>query len=323
MRETGGTCGKNHGRAGRRHKGRKRCFMDMYEFERKTTSLTVMNNSSGNIDIGIGHYGYENTQPDKDFVGAKGYPTFRLHYIIRGSIQLFVDGKKTAVKKEHCFLLRPDKDIGYKTNPQNPASFYWVSVSGQKCREFFADMGFTEGTHFLPVPKEARRVIHRAFFNNFNVEEPLKDVIGTVFIENFIKIFQQMYIAAHRGQTHTAETGVKRNGYIEQTLEYINRHYAEPDLTLRGIAHELHLHENYLSHIFSVAMGLPFREYLTQKRIETSCALMEQGYTSIGRIAEAVGFADALYFSKVFKRYNGIAPSEHLKKLQNNNTPPR
>ena len=66
-------------------------------------------------------------------------------------------------------------------------------------------------------------------------------------------------------------------------------------------------------------MGLPFREYLSQKRISMSYVLMEKGMTSISEIAYAVGFSDPLYFSKVFKRYNHISPSEHLKKMH---TPP-
>ena len=68
--------------------------------------------------------------------------------------------------------------------------------------------------------------------------------------------------------------------------------------------------------MFRSSMGLPFREFLTQKRIEKSSSLMEEGMTSVSRVAREVGFSDPLYFSKVFKRYNGISPSEHIKKIQ-------
>lgn len=123
-----------------------------------------------------------------------------------------------------------------------------------------------------------------------------------------------MYLAAHRDK-EPQKTGVKRKEYVEQALEYINRRYSDPELSIKEIANAIHIHENYLSHTFREEMGLPFREYLSQKRISMSYVLMEKGMTSISEIAYAVGFSDPLYFSKVFKRYNHISPSEHLKKM--------
>ncbi len=290
--------------------------MKIAEFESKTGALTVTNNRvSENTEISIGHYGFENTPPNKGCVKAKDYPTFRLHYVIHGSLTLVVNGKTIPLKKEHCFLLRPDVDVQYKTNPNDPASFYWISVSGQKCKTYFSEMGFSGENCQISVPKECRKPLRQAFFDNFQVGEPLKEIIGSVFMLNFIKIYQQLYLATHKIREEKPAVGFKQKAYIEQALEYINRHYSDPQLTIKEVAQSMFLHENYLSHIFRVAMGLPFREYLTQKRIEMSCSFMKEGMTSINKIAELVGFSDALYFSKVFKRYNGISPREHLKKL--------
>lgn len=294
--------------------------MEMTEFEKATDSLTVTGKFSANTDINVEHYGFENTRPDKARILAKDYPLFRLHYVIGGSLTLFAAGKRIPVKKHQCFLLRPDVDAEYKTNPQDPATFYWVSVSGQKCKTYFAEMGFTESCHTVAVPKEYRRELRKAFFANFCVEEPLKEIIDSVFTVNFLKIYQLLYLTVNRNKAPKQATG-KRKEYVEQTLEYINRRYNDPELTIKEIADAIHIHENYLSHTFHEEMGLPFREYLTQKRMAMSYALMESGITSVSEIAYSVGFSDALYFSKVFKRYNGISPKEHLKKLHKLPTP--
>ena len=175
-------------------------------------------------------------------------------------------------------------------------------------------MGFDKENYISPVPKEYRRELRKAFFANFAVEEPLKEIIDSVFLANFLKIYQLLYLAAHKDSAPKRIAG-KRKAYIEQTIDYINQHYFEPSLSIREIARVIHIHENYLSHTFREEMGLPFREYLSQKRISMSYALMERGMTSISEVAYAVGFSDPLYFSKVFKRYNGISPREHLQKL--------
>ena len=289
--------------------------MNLTEFEQQTDSLTVTGAASENADVNVEHYGFENTRPDKAVISAGGYPAFRLHYIIGGSLTLYTKGKRVPLKKGACFVLRPDMGAEYQTNPQNPASFYWVSVNGQKCKKYFAEMGLGEECYLTSVAREYRRDLRRAFFANFQISEPLKEIIDSVFLTNFLRIYQLLYLSTHRERPQKQVTIVKRKEYVEQALEYINRHSSDPALTIREIAHAIHIHENYLSHTFREVMGLPFREYLTQKRIAMSYSLMEKGMTSVSEIAYSVGFADALYFSKVFKRYNGISPKEHLKKL--------
>ena len=296
--------------------------MDMTEFERTTDSRTAANFSGDNTDIIVGHYGFENSKPDKPLITSKDYPTFRLHFIIGGSLTLYVEGKPHPLKRDHCFVLRPDADTAYRTDIKDPASFYWVSVSGQKCKAYFAQMGLCDGNYSIAVPKELSRNLRKTFFANFHVDEALKEITDSVFTANFLKIYQLLYLAAHKDRTAGQMLGTRQKSYIEQTLEYVNLHYSDPGLTIREIAGVLYLHENYLSHIFREAMGLPFREYLTQKRISMSYTLMESGMTSVSEIAYAVGFSDALYFSKVFKHFNGISPKEHLNRMRKS-TPPR
>ncbi len=293
-------------------------IMELSQFERETHTLTITGAASENTDINVEHYGFENTLPDKPRVSAGSYPAFRLHFIIGGSLTFFSGEKRTQLKRGDCFLLRPDADSAYQTNPNRPASFYWVSVNGKKCKTYFAEMGFGLESGVVTVPKELRRELQKAFFANFAVHGPLREIIDSVFLSNFLKIYQLMYLAAHRDK-EPQKTGVKRKEYVEQALEYINRRYSDPELSVKEIANAIHIHENYLSHTFREEMGLPFREYLSQKRISMSYVLMEKGMTSISEIAYAVGFSDPLYFSKVFKRYNHISPSEHLKKMH---TPP-
>ena len=288
--------------------------MDITEFEQQTHALTVTGNASDSSGINVEHFGFENTLPDKPSVSSAGYPAFRLHYIIGGSLTLYTGGKRVQLRKGNCFLLRPDSDIEYRTNPNHPASFYWVSVNGQRCRSCFAEMGFGKENYLPAIPKEYRRELRRIFYANFVIEEPLKEIIDSVFLANFLRIYHLLYLVAHKDSAPKRITG-KRKEYIEQTIEYINRHYSEPSLSIKEIARVIHIHENYLSHTFREEMGLPFREYLSQKRISMSYALMERGMTSVSEIAYAVGFSDPLYFSKVFKRYNGISPREHLQKL--------
>ena len=71
-----------------------------------------------------------------------------------------------------------------------------------------------------------------------------------------------------------------------------------------------------LSHflkLFKECNGTTPQNYLISCRIENAKRLLTETDYSIRHIAESVGFADALYFSKVFKKNVGLTPSEYKK----------
>ncbi len=49
--------------------------------------------------------------------------------------------------------------------------------------------------------------------------------------------------------------------------------------------------------------------------------MIQNAETSVAKISEMCGFADALYFSKVYKRIRGITPAQEIKKIQNKQKP--
>ena len=128
-----------------------------------------------------------------------------------------------------------------------------------------------------------------------------------------MKIVQILSLSS---DTHPLKKAKENKNYIEHAIEIINNSYSNPYLSIKDVAKELFLHENYFSKIFKVDTGLTFSSYLSRFRIEMSLALIQEGNTSITKIAYAVGFLDPLYFSKVFKKYNLCTPSEHIAKTK-------
>ena len=96
---------------------------------------------------------------------------------------------------------------------------------------------------------------------------------------------------------------------MKKAVSYISQHYSEP-LTLNIVANQVHLNASYFSTLFKKEMGMSFKEYLNQVRIEESKRLLANSSFSIIDIAVSVGFEDQSYFSKVFKKYTGITPKQ-------------
>ena len=82
---------------------------------------------------------------------------------------------------------------------------------------------------------------------------------------------------------------------------------------------KLPLNYDYVRKLFKKETGVTPHEYLVNLRMERARAIISGGVTnryskySVSQIAEACGFAEPLYFSRVFKKYFGVSPSEYIK----------
>lgn len=73
---------------------------------------------------------------------------------------------------------------------------------------------------------------------------------------------------------------------------------------------------SYLSSIFKSFYGKTPMEYVTERKIEEGKRLLRQGNLRVKEVAEQLGYEDSLYFSKVFKRMEGISPKEYSRRGQ-------
>ena len=101
---------------------------------------------------------------------------------------------------------------------------------------------------------------------------------------------------------------------VQRAIRYINQRFAS-SLTLREVAEHVHLSSSYFSSLFHQRMGVSFREYVNQVRVEESKRLLTVSQAGIEEISANVGFSDQSYFSKVFRRYAGMSPKEWRSQL--------
>ena len=82
------------------------------------------------------------------------------------------------------------------------------------------------------------------------------------------------------------------------------------------ISKAIYLSPYYLSHIFKKETRSTLLEYLTKVRIEEAKYLLENTQWNTTRISFEVGYSDQSYFCKVFKKLEGISPSNYRKKMK-------
>ena len=98
--------------------------------------------------------------------------------------------------------------------------------------------------------------------------------------------------------------------FVYMAKRYIHEHYREK-LTLSEIAEHLKISPGYLSSIFSRYMNRTVSDYIAEVKIEHAKELIDSGEYLIYEIADQLGFDNAYYFSKVFKKVTGMAPKNY------------
>lgn len=107
----------------------------------------------------------------------------------------------------------------------------------------------------------------------------------------------------------------KRKTYKDNVVagvqKYIDSH-VEDRLLLNEVAGVFGLSPNYLSSLFKKTCSIGFTEYVTQKKISLAKSLLLEQDMKIYEAADRLGFESAFYFSKVFKKVEGISPREFI-----------
>lgn len=103
---------------------------------------------------------------------------------------------------------------------------------------------------------------------------------------------------------------------VRLAKKYIAKNYKE-NITLAQVAEAVSLSRVYFSILFKRETGMNFLEYINQCRIDAAKEMLKDIRYNIGEVAEASGFQDSRYFSKVFKKAVGISPSDYRSRQMN------
>lgn len=103
---------------------------------------------------------------------------------------------------------------------------------------------------------------------------------------------------------------------IDMVKKYIEGHVNER-LTLGHVANKMGISQGYLSSIFKKQSGSNFSDYVSEIKIEKSKEYIATHQYMIYEVSDKLGFDNAYYFSKVFKKVTGMTPREYEKTLLN------
>lgn len=230
--------------------------------------------------------GHEKCRPDKDRI-ATVYPRYAIHYITAG--QGFLGERK--LKDGMGFLCHAGEWVEYRPDPSDPWEYYWIALEGEGCAEFFQTI------------ENDRNVFAHQLHNKLSAFFQFASQVPE-YREVWQHVFPQIIRAFH--STASAPSNAERYVMLAKQL-------MEDDANIRveQIAETLHINRCYLRHIFVQHEGVSPQQYRQRRRMEYARDLLLHTRHPIHIIASSAGYTDCLQFSRAFRKYFALSPTQY------------
>lgn len=136
--------------------------------------------------------------------------------------------------------------------------------------------------------------------SNLNKAEQLLDTLGDIIVN---------YISA-------LNTEANYSAPVKRIHDLILQNYTYSNFALDDAIRQMPFHYDYLRKRFKQEVGLTPREYLTELRMKKARTMLAGTFSrefTVNEVAQQCGFEDPLYFSRIFKKHNGVPPSCYAK----------
>lgn len=215
--------------------------------------------------------------------------------LIRGNVK-FVTEEKTLDAKAGDMIFLP-KGSTYEAIFENEIDDYLVNFSANGPQPVLSSPTLLFENTPIEIFKEFERFVVE---NNFENCSPLKSIF----------LFYSLLNAIVQNAISSA-----RNGYnvIEKAKKLL---LDKPDCTLEEIASICNISTSGLRKKFKESEGITLAEYRTRQKITRAKYLLSSTKLSISEISEMLGFYDASYLCRIFKKYEGVTPKKYVENKQ-------
>ena len=135
-------------------------------------------------------------------------------------------------------------------------------------------------------------------------------ILKPVNYEEFGSCIDNLKISMYESKTiKNSDWDEGEERVISSIMRYMQEHLSE-EISLSVLGEVFHLNPQYISQLFKNEIGVGFLAYLTNIRIEKAKKLLLSTSLSVTEIAEHTGYGDYRVFTKVFKKTEGITPSQ-------------
>lgn len=247
----------------------------------------------------------------------RGRLDYQLLYVASGKTHFFFNGQEEIVPAGYMVLYQPRQEQHYEYYGEEQPEVYWVHFTGKNVKAILK--------HFdIPTDKNV-------FFSGVSsaYQHLFKEMIRelqtcrTGYQELLEMYLRQIFLLIQRTRQESNPT---ISTYLQKEMEYAQQYFQEhynEDIQIKDYAKSRSMSVSWFLRNFKKFIGQPPAQYLLTIRMNNAVSLLETTDYNVAEISAIIGYDNALYFSRLFKKHKGVSPSEYRRLFQKKNSPDR
>jgi AraC-like DNA-binding protein len=240
-------------------------------------------------------------------------PHFDLIFVREGLLEVYEEERLFRVGAGETLLLWPERHHWGAARYLPGVAFYWIHFT-------LTQIPLTQTPTEARTDTEARTEM--SLPQQMRVSRPQR--LEQLF-DQYLEDSQRGYFHAAQANTllqlilleiaapHPPEPEMRADPLAVRALSYIHAHFTFP-LNASEVARQACCNPDYLARLFRDAYGMTMTQAIHQRRLTAAKRLLVGTDKNIDEIAREVGFADAGYFGRLFKRREGITAFDYRRK---------
>nr|WP_238357925.1 AraC family transcriptional regulator [Cohnella zeiphila] len=238
--------------------------------------------------------------------GPKRIECYSIHFVRDGHLTLEYRDKRTQVRGGDLFCLYPNVSYTYyRQSNEEPLRLCWLAIDGAGAEQLLKLAGFDADN---PVVRQGW---------NRQTEELLESVYAILRREppqtmsDHLELKSRLYqLFALLLRARGEPAAVRPTSRMQACANYIELH-ALDGITVQQVARMAGLNRTYFSTVFSRTFGISPAEYIYKVRMNRAKDLLLATSASITEIAYSLGYPSLFAFTRAFKKYFSLSPSEY------------
>ena len=234
---------------------------------------------------------------------ARGREDYYLMYVLRGTLRVRLAEGERDVGGGTLLIFPPYTPYRYAyAGEGEPLTYLWVHFTGSYAAHDLERLALSPlplVRDRLPLPRVTE--IFEEILDCFAKGGALRDAWLACYLEQLL-----LTLASSGGET-------AQEMPLARSLRYIDRHYAE-ELSIAALAAMEGLSYSRYHDVFAAQLGLSPKRYVVRKRLDHACELLLTTDMSVAQVGAQVGYPDACFFTKIFKKEMGCVPSAYRKR---------
>ncbi|WNS45227.1 AraC family transcriptional regulator [Paenibacillus sp. MMS20-IR301] len=249
-------------------------------------------------------------------IGPSVHDYYLIHTVLEGGGQFQSGTFSARCRAGDTFVIFPGSLFSYQADQDTPWHYAWVALQGTGIHELLAAVGITRNQPFLHEGNAAE--LHTLYTRiRLSFQQSAYPRLESLEASGWVRLLLHQFGRGNLNALpeHLAAMPEIIDRQIDQAIRWISLQFHQ-QISIDHLASSLGYHRVHLSKAFKQRTGLSPKQFLLKMRMDKARELLE-GPLTIEQVASSVGFNDALYFSKQFRKATGMPPSEYRSGFRN------